>query len=86
MKSNKNYPSSPHIELGFGKTFSTAGEITEEGLSGSLVRFKAVGATKFRLTNHTSSEILMSADETEYFFIPEDRTIYLVSGSLNLMW
>lgn len=86
MSSNKNFSSVPFMELGFGKTYATAGVIKEPTLSGALVRIKAVGETKIRLENQSGSEILLSDGETEYFFIPQSDNLYLISGKINLMY
>ena len=84
-KSNKSFPNVPWMSVGFGKIF-TIGTVTDATVSGSLVRFKAIGAVIFRLSSHPDSIIIMSDGETDYFFVPEDTQIIIVAGSLNLMW
>lgn len=90
MGSNKSFPNVPWISVGYGKTFTTPGEIDED-LSDRLVRFHAVKTVDmddvtFRLSSQTASIIVLSSGETDYFFIPPGEKIYLISGSLNLMW
>ncbi len=90
MGSNKSFPNVPWVSVGYGKTFTTPGVIDED-LSGCLVRFHAVKNTNlddvtFRLSRQSTSIIVLSSGETDYFFIPPGEKIYLISGSLNLMW
>lgn len=90
MGSNKSFPNVPWLFVGYGKTFTTAGVINED-LSGRLVRFHAVKTANmddvtFRLSSQAASVIVLSSGETDYFFVPPGEKIYLLSGSLNLMW
>jgi hypothetical protein len=82
--SNKSYPNVPWMIVSFGHTYA-AGDTIPTSIEDCLVRFKAIGATKFRLSLQPDSEIVMTDGETEYFFIPPDDTITIISGSLNLM-
>jgi hypothetical protein len=73
----------PALNIGFGKTFDPG--IIPNEYSGNIVRLKAIGDTVFRLASQPSSVIMMSAGQTEYFFIPADEQLEIVSGSLNIM-
>lgn len=85
MQSNKNYANIPCLTVGVGKTF-TAGLVQEEGMNGKLVRLKAIGDVKFRLDTQPSSEIIMTDGETDHLFVPEVDNIFIIEGSLNIMW
>lgn len=74
----------PALNIGFGKTFSV-GVVTEK-LGGCIVRLKAIGDTVFRLDTQPASEIILNDGETEYFIVPEQEQLRIVSGSLNIMW
>jgi len=73
----------PALNIGFGKTFAPG--VVPDEFSGNIVRFKAIGDTIFRLESQPSSEVLMLDGETEYFFIPKQKQLEIVSGSLNIM-
>lgn len=73
----------PILKIGFGQTF-TPGLVPMEW-SGHILRFKAIGDTVFRLAVQPTSTIMIKDGETEYFFIPENDQLEIVSGSLNLM-
>lgn len=74
----------PALKIGIGKTF-IHGEVSEE-LSGHIVRFKAIGDSTFRLVGQPTSEIVMNDGDIEYFVIPKYDKLYIISGSINLMW
>jgi hypothetical protein len=73
----------PGLNVGFGQTFA-AGLVSTE-FSGNIVRFKAIGDTVFRLASQPNSQVIINDGETEYFFIPKEEQLQIISGSLNLM-
>ncbi len=73
----------PALNVGFGQTFAPG--LVPEDWSGNIVRFKAIGDTVFRLASQPSSQVVINDGETEYFFIPKDEQLEIVSGSLNIM-
>jgi len=74
----------PSLTVGFGQTFAP-GLVSQE-ISGNIVRFKAIGDTVFRLNSQPSSVIIINDGETEYFFVPKEDQLYIISGSLNIMY
>lgn len=84
---NKNLPIDsnsrpiPALEVGFGQTYN-AGIITDEM---DIIRIKAIGDTKFRLAGQEGSEIIINDGETEYFKVPNGKSLEIISGSLNIM-
>lgn len=82
-KSGKSFANIPQMELGIGKTYAANQEI-EAG--GSEIRVKATVDSSIRLKSQPNSEILLTAGETDYFFVPNDEAVVVVSGSVNVMY
>lgn len=74
----------PAFKIGFGQTFTPG--LVDVDFGNEIVRFKAIGDTKFRLDSNPASEIIILDGETEYFVVPINEKIYIISGSLNVMY
>lgn len=82
-KSSKSFANIPQMELGVGKTYAANQEIEAGGYQ---IRVKATVDSSIRLKSQSSSEVLLSAGETEYFFVPDDEVVVVNSGSVNVMY
>lgn len=68
-----------------GNGFNYEAEVLPGALSG-LIRFKNIGAGNaiIRYANTTSDGVVLSPDETEYFFV--NGIIEVVEGTVNIMY
>lgn len=73
----------PVMKIGYGVTFNPG--ILPNEYCGHIVRFKAIGDTSFRLATQVGSEIVMNDGDTEYFYIPPNDDVEIISGSINIM-
>lgn len=83
MNSNKSFPNVPWMTLSYGKTHAVG--VIAEDFGGRQIRIKGMADSTIRLASQPNSVIAISANETEYFFVPENELIEVISGSINIM-